>query len=182
MINSQPIPAIEEPFYRASPWEAVRRFFLKYFMFSGRASRSEYWYAFLFVVLSNIALTIMIVVGIGKMNMVEYQRFWWIQGLWLLAILVPSMSVAVRRMHDSNKSGSLLLIPIALGIASVLVILTGVFVTYLDVSSGVISFRGIGIVVVGIILLFATILCSLLLLCALPNPAGACFDRHGTGR
>ena len=152
MINSQPIPAIEEPFYRASPWEAVRRFFLKYFMFSGRASRSEYWYAFLFVVLSNIALTTTIVVGIGKMNMAEYQRFWWIQGLWLLAILVPSMSVA------------------------------GVFVTYLDVSSGVISFRGIGIVVVGIILLFVTILCSLLLLCALPNPAGACFDRHGTGR
>ncbi|MBT1162105.1 DUF805 domain-containing protein [Bifidobacterium sp. SO1] len=77
------------PLYNCSFSDAISRFFTGYVQFKGRASRSEFWYAYLFVTL--ISLT----------------TCWipFISVLWQLAILVPTISISVRRLHDANMSG-----------------------------------------------------------------------------
>src|SRR5438552_3041251 len=74
----------------------------KYGVLNGRARRSEYWYFTLFSVLISITLSLIDI----AMN-TEY-----IEVIYSLAVLVPSIAVGVRRMHDVNKSGWFLLIPI----------------------------------------------------------------------
>lgn len=73
-----------------------------YATFSGRARRSEYWYFVLFnvifaliaVILDNIFGTAIEGVGYGP-----------IYGIYTLAVLLPGIAVAVRRLHDVGKSG-----------------------------------------------------------------------------
>jgi len=73
-----------------------------YATFSGRARRSEFWFFVLFNTIVSIILSVLdIVLGIGLLNT-----------LYSLAVLVPSIAVGVRRMHDTENSGWFLLIPI----------------------------------------------------------------------
>jgi len=73
-----------------------------YANFNGRARRSEYWYFVLF----NIIVTVVLAIIDGATNVPV------LRGLYSLAVLLPSIAVAVRRMHDVNKSGWFALIPI----------------------------------------------------------------------
>ena len=86
----------------------VDEVFNKYAEFSGRARRSEYWYFILFNVLVGIALGIIDSVLFGhRMNVFS--------SLYNLFVFVPSLAVAVRRLHDIGKSGwwwLIMLIPI----------------------------------------------------------------------
>jgi uncharacterized membrane protein YhaH (DUF805 family) len=70
--------------------EAIRVCFSKYADFSGRATRSEYWWFFLFTVLVSIALSM-----ISPL----------ISGLFSLGTLLPSIAAAARRLHDTGRSG-----------------------------------------------------------------------------
>lgn len=74
----------------------------KYAVFSGRAQRAEYWYFVLFNVIISIALNI---VGsiLGDDNGV-------LGTLYTLAVLIPCLAVSVRRLHDTGRSGWMLLI------------------------------------------------------------------------
>jgi uncharacterized membrane protein YhaH (DUF805 family) len=74
----------------------------KYAVFSGRATRSEYWYFVLFNIIFSLILAF---AGTAI-------HFPFLQSVYSLAVLVPSLAVAVRRMHDVNKSGWFILIPI----------------------------------------------------------------------
>ncbi len=74
----------------------------KYADFNGRASRSEYWYFILFNVIVSIAVSMIDV----------YARTMFLNTIYSLAVLVPGIAVGVRRMHDVNKSGWYILIPI----------------------------------------------------------------------
>ena len=76
-----------------------------YFGFDGRASRSEYWWFALFAVLLGIVTSVLdgflgtyTVTSSGKM-------IGFINSIFLLAILLPSIAVAVRRLHDTDRSG-----------------------------------------------------------------------------
>lgn len=79
----------------------------KYAVFSGRARRKEYWYFALFNAIFAIVLGLVDSVtglfdfetGLGLLS-----------GLYSLAVLIPSLSVAVRRLHDTGRSGWWLLI------------------------------------------------------------------------
>ena len=74
----------------------------KYAVFSGRARRSEYWYFTLFYMLIYIPAAY---VGAAlELPMLALMVS--------LVFLLPSISVGVRRMHDVNKSGWFILIPI----------------------------------------------------------------------
>jgi uncharacterized membrane protein YhaH (DUF805 family) len=73
-----------------------------YATFKGRASRSEYWYFVLFNVIFSIVLGF--VSGIVDLPI--------LYTIYSLALLIPSIAVAVRRMHDVGKSGWFILIPI----------------------------------------------------------------------
>lgn len=71
-------------------FEAARLFFANYGNFSGRARRSEYWWASVFTGIVSGILTYVLPM---------------LSGIWALLIFVPSLSISVRRLHDIGKSG-----------------------------------------------------------------------------
>ena len=84
----------------------------KYATFSGRASRSEFWWFFLFTVLGGIILSLIDgVLGttIGRNQIIAgrivHQEIGIIDTLFQLAMLVPATAVSVRRLHDTDRSG-----------------------------------------------------------------------------
>jgi uncharacterized membrane protein YhaH (DUF805 family) len=90
----------------------------KFAQFDGRSRRTEYWMFVLFNFLIVIALAIVgglgfafidHASGIGAVLFVP-------MGLYILATIIPGLAVSVRRLHDSGKSGWLLLLLSVLGI------------------------------------------------------------------
>ncbi len=73
----------------------------KYAVFSGRARRQEYWMFVLFYVISYVLLGI--IEGIVNLSGI-------LTGIYALAVLVPSLAVGARRLHDTGRSGWWLLI------------------------------------------------------------------------
>lgn len=82
--------------------EAIKSVFNNYATFSGRARRSEYWFATLFFFLVLLAATFLDAVLFSGGGMADLQPFYIISAL---AIFLPSLSVAWRRLHDIGKSG-----------------------------------------------------------------------------
>lgn len=90
--------------------ESVKSVFSKYATFSGRATRSEYWYFYLFNILVSFGLMIVcfIIGGVaggadglaGALGMCNILTW-----IYALAVLVPGLAVGVRRLHDIGKSG-----------------------------------------------------------------------------
>ncbi|TDV66069.1 DUF805 domain-containing protein [Pseudomonas sp. LP_7_YM] len=76
----------------------------KYAVFNARARRKEYWMFFLI----NFLVSIAIGVVEGLMGWPQY-----ISNLYSLVLLVPGIAVGVRRLHDTDRSGWWLLVPIA---------------------------------------------------------------------
>ena len=74
----------------------------KYTVWQGRAHRSEYWYFILFTLLINAGLT-MIDIQTGTFD--EATRRGLLSSLFTLAILLPSIAVMIRRLHDTGRSG-----------------------------------------------------------------------------
>ena len=85
---------------------AIATFFKRYFDFEGRSSRAEYWWFFLFNYLILIAALILDIIIFGIAAMDETILF---QGLWSLATFIGMISLAVRRLHDIDKTGFWLL-------------------------------------------------------------------------
>lgn len=77
----------------------------KYATFSGRASRSEYWFFGLFSFLVWIAIACMALFFFPVL-----ENLLVLLGLAVLALLLPNLAVSVRRLHDLNKSGWWLLL------------------------------------------------------------------------
>ncbi len=79
----------------------------QYADFSGRARRKEYWMFFLFnTIFAFLAAIIDNVVGTASPDL-GYGVFC---GIYSLAVLIPSLAVGVRRLHDIGDSGWMLLI------------------------------------------------------------------------
>jgi uncharacterized membrane protein YhaH (DUF805 family) len=74
----------------------------KYVIFTGRARRAEYWQ---FALVNTIISGLLFFAGTAINSEVP-------RALYSVAVLVPSLAVAVRRMHDVDKSGWFILIPI----------------------------------------------------------------------
>ena len=84
--------------------QAVSSCFSNYVTFSGRASRSEYWYWCLFLLVGG--LSALIADGVILEDM-ETQP---INLIFTVATFLPGLAVSVRRLHDVNRSGWWLLI------------------------------------------------------------------------
>jgi uncharacterized membrane protein YhaH (DUF805 family) len=72
----------------------------KYAVFSGRARRKEYWY---FVLFNLIIMIILTIIDLAIDSSI-------LSTLYSLAVLIPSIAVDVRRLHDTNRTGWWLLI------------------------------------------------------------------------
>jgi uncharacterized membrane protein YhaH (DUF805 family) len=79
----------------------------QYADFNGRARRKEYWMFVLFnMIFAIVAMILDNVLGIA-MEGIGYGPLY---GLYVLAIIIPSIAVGVRRLHDIGKSGWMYLI------------------------------------------------------------------------
>ena len=85
---------------------AVRTCFSKYATFSGRARRPEFWWFTLFNFIAQAVLNLIdgmfFGFGHGFFDVPPTQP---LGALYSLAVLLPSIAVAVRRLHDTGKSG-----------------------------------------------------------------------------
>jgi len=81
----------------------------KYADFNGRARRTEYWMFVLFNFLAMIALAILAVV-LGSISQTLGTIGYLLYVLYALAVIVPSLAVTVRRLHDTGKSGWFILL------------------------------------------------------------------------
>jgi len=118
---------------------AVKSVYSKYATFSGRASRAEYWYFFLFTIIAGAALS-----AIESTLATAFS----------IANVVPNLAVAVRRLHDTNRSGKLIVALILVEVVLFLVIVVS-FVAGISGAIGgnenVATGGGIG-VLVGVVL------------------------------
>ena len=87
--------------------EAVQTCLQKYVGFSGRARRSEYWWFFLFNVLVSIVASLLDNL-LGTMD--DDTNVGVIGSIAGLALLLPNIAVAIRRLHDTSRSGWWILI------------------------------------------------------------------------
>jgi uncharacterized membrane protein YhaH (DUF805 family) len=78
---------------------AVKTCLIKYANFSGRASRSEYWYFALFYLIVDL-VAIVIDAAVSGMH-----GFSPVSLIVSIALFLPSMAVLFRRLHDTDRSG-----------------------------------------------------------------------------
>lgn len=105
--------------------ESTRICLSKYFVFSGRASRPEYWWFFLFVILVSMLLSFIDVVVFGA-NVETDDSSGPLSSIFQLLMLLPLLAAGWRRMHDSGRPGWYLLLPAALSYATMFMLLGGV--------------------------------------------------------
>jgi uncharacterized membrane protein YhaH (DUF805 family) len=100
--------------------EAIKHVFSNMTNFSGRASRSEFWWFYLFIVIIGTVLSIITSatgvnsnsgLGVNILSIVIY-----------VVLVLASLSVSVRRLHDSNKSGWLVLLNLLCCIGPIILI------------------------------------------------------------
>jgi len=80
---------------------AIKLCFIRYAQFSGRASRSEFWFFVLFGILGS---WIAIIIDTMILNY-SWEKDGPVYLIFQIIILLPSIAVGARRLHDLNKSG-----------------------------------------------------------------------------
>lgn len=109
-------PPLWAPYYGAPFPAAIKRFWQKYTAFSGRASRSEYWWWVLVAGVVGIILRIISSAGeapsgtSGATMGAGLVIGGILSLIWGLATIVPSLALLARRLHDVNMSAWLILI------------------------------------------------------------------------
>lgn len=105
---------LTRPLYGATFGQAISRFFKNYAKFSGRASRSEYWWLTFFMLLVAIVFSVLIGISVGTTGVAadgttELSGFaialLVIMSLFGFATVVPSLALQWRRLHDANLAG-----------------------------------------------------------------------------
>ena len=113
------IPADLAPLPGCSLGEAVQRFFTRYALFKGAASRSEYWFMVLFNVLVETAAVVLAALfGGGQDNSNNPMAifFGFVLVVYTLVAIIPGIALTVRRLHDAGYAGPWIfigLVPVA---------------------------------------------------------------------
>jgi len=126
---------LAQPYYGAPIGEAVKRFFTKYAVFTGRASRSEYWWWALVNYIVLFALGTVALIAGGAPTVAADGTVAPPSGgaivvvllisLYGLATLIPHLALTARRLHDGNFSALFIFIALVPGIGGlILFILT----------------------------------------------------------
>jgi uncharacterized membrane protein YhaH (DUF805 family) len=98
--------------------ESVRSCFSKYVTWNGRAGRAEYWWFALFVLIFYVVGAVITAAVHSAIPVI----------LFALVIILPSLAVTVRRLHDTGRSGWwywISLVPLVGGIILLVFLCTG---------------------------------------------------------
>ena len=114
--------------------DAIRTCFSKFFTFSGRASRPEYWFFFLFIVIwsfiagiiDTMFFTQVTETQSDEVKSVTATSSQPVQSIVSLIVFIPHLAVAWRRMHDTGRSGLYALLPILLILGAGAVLIFGI--------------------------------------------------------
>lgn len=127
---SGPDTALDQPYYGISFWPGIKRYWQKYATFTGRASRSEFWWAYLgngiiFLVL-YLALLIPGIVISGNGGSAALMVIGSILvGLFGLAVIIPTFAILWRRLHDTNLAGPFALLTLVPSLGGIWGLVTG---------------------------------------------------------
>lgn len=144
----------------------------RYFDFNGRSRRKEFWLWFLFIILMIVVLSILdTVLGLGGSgqfgrNAIPAGTVGFgarttggiLTGIFSLAILIPNIAVAVRRLHDTNRRGWWLLLPVIPYVIGFTFFIGGLF------TRGSSALDGGTVVALGSIFLLAGFIAAIVLL------------------
>ena len=97
--------ALRLPEYDATFPSAIRRFFVKYVTFTGRAGRAEYWWWFLVAAVVPVAIQLASALIVGNSRQPQPVATTTLLQLFAIATLVPELALTWRRLHDTNRSG-----------------------------------------------------------------------------
>lgn len=86
-------------------FESIKICFTKYATFSGRASRSEFWYFLLFYLIVDICAEILDAQLAGESFWSYDEWFGPITSIFYIISFLPALAVTFRRLHDVNRSG-----------------------------------------------------------------------------
>jgi uncharacterized membrane protein YhaH (DUF805 family) len=79
-------------------YAAIKSAFSQYATFSGRASRSEFWFFYLFLVIASFVAASIDALVLNNQN--SYLTL-----ILFLATLIPLIAITTRRLHDTDRSG-----------------------------------------------------------------------------
>lgn len=127
---------LDQPYYGIGFIPAVKRGFRKYATFSGRAGRGEYWWwilgvSIVEVVLGGLGLGLGLATSTdrGKTPGVAAWPFLILLVIFALAVIVPTIALTVRRLHDSGNSGWLYLLALIPYVGGLVVLIFGLLNT-----------------------------------------------------
>lgn len=97
-----PFPSSNEESVNKGMLWAIKTCFSKYVVFHGRASRSEYWYFYLFnCIIYAFLIGLALIINLETISMLLFGA----AILYMLVVTLPGLAVSVRRLHDIGKSG-----------------------------------------------------------------------------
>ena len=113
---------------------AIQSCFSKYITFAGRASRAEYWFFFLFLVLGSLATGLVDALWFHNLAEIDENTVLVelephetpLSSLFYLVTFLPHLAVAWRRMHDTGRSGWMALLPMLISAATLGVFVVGI--------------------------------------------------------
>jgi uncharacterized membrane protein YhaH (DUF805 family) len=112
--------------------QAVRSALTSYATFSGRARRSEYWWFYLFTLLVGVATSL-----IDALLNAAFNNEIGIAGvITSLALLLPTLAVTSRRLHDTGRTGWWMLLPAIPLVATIVVAIAALFSVLFSADAG----------------------------------------------
>ena len=187
-VNTQGYSLQPMPLQRTDDWPvfgcdfktAIQRFFRKYAVFHGRASRSEYWFAQLGLGIVNAVFTALW--QISHINPVLDSVVGSITGVlltvWGFAVFVPSLALFVRRLHDVNMKGAWVAVPLVFNFLAVVSLVIVSVITLMSYSSSYDNSGMISAVFLIVLVFFgATLGFSITIGVKESKPEGIRFDR-----
>jgi uncharacterized membrane protein YhaH (DUF805 family) len=96
----------------------------KYLVFSGRASRSEYWYFCLFYLLATVLATV-VDLAAGTFN--GHLGLGWVSGAFVVLTFAPTLGLSVRRLHDIGRSGWWVLVGLVPAVGALVLLVIALF-------------------------------------------------------
>lgn len=184
ILDAATTPAdLTRPLYGASFGAAIKRFFKNYARFSGRASRSEYWWVVLFVCMLAVVPYFVTVISVIPFLWAEPESqearvagFLFFTGSALLsigalALIVPALALGWRRLHDANLPGVL----------SALILMPWFAMTVFGWLSQISSDDTLSVTRPLFIILIFTWIVPVVLAFLPPKPEGRRFDRPRRG-